>query len=88
MERSQHRPTITPRARRARTARGAVAALDPTRYAPEVQLALAALLVVVAGPVAGALAPTSAVVAGASVVLLLVGVTLAVLATVSLLRHS
>lgn len=81
----QHR-TITSTARRARSGETVAGALDPTRHAPEVQLALAALLVVLAGPVARAFAPASAAVAGASVVLLAVGIVLAVLAAISLLR--
>lgn len=62
------------------------ALITPARHAPEVQLALAALLVVLAGPVARALAPTSTVMAGVSVVLLGVGLVLALLAAVSLLK--
>lgn len=62
------------------------ALIAPTRHAPEVQLALAAVLVVLAGPVARALAPTSTVMVGISVVLLVVGLVLALLAAVSLLR--
>lgn len=62
------------------------ALVEPTRHAPEVQLALSAVLVVLAGPVAQAVAPESAVVAGASAVLLVVGLVLAVLAAFSLLR--
>lgn len=62
------------------------ALVEPVRHAPEVQLALSALLVVLAGPVAQAVAPTSAVVAGASAILLVVGLVLAVLAAVGLLR--
>ncbi|WP_022923730.1 hypothetical protein [Serinicoccus marinus] len=88
LDSSPHQPTLAAPARRGRAPRGGAAVLDPTRHAPEVQLALAALLVVVAGPVASALAPTSAVVAGASVVLLLVGIGLALLATISLLRNA
>jgi|GEM_PF-7107507 len=81
----QHR-TLIPSARRAQRGDTVARALDPTRHAPEIQLALAALLVVLAGPVARAFAPTSVAVAGASVVLLAVGILLAVLAAISLLR--
>lgn len=62
------------------------ALVEPVRHAPEVQLALSAVLVIVAGPVAHAVAPESAVVAGASAILLVVGLALAVLAAFGLLR--
>lgn len=62
------------------------ALVEPVRHAPEVQLALASLLVVLAGPVARAVAPASAVVTGVSAILLVVGVVLAIVAAVGLVR--
>jgi hypothetical protein len=73
----QHRAPARPLVERAR---------HPLDHSPEVLLALAALLVVIAGPVAQAFAPQSAAVSVASGLLLLVGVTLAVSAAVRLLR--
>lgn len=60
----------------------------PFDHAPGALLALAALLVVVAGPVAQALAPGDPVVGGVSVVLLAAGVLLAVVAGIRLLRRT
>jgi hypothetical protein len=61
-------------------------ARHPLDHSPEVLLALAALLVVIAGPVARAVAPQSAAVTVAAGLLLLVGVALAVAAALRLLR--
>lgn len=61
-------------------------ARHPLEHSPEVLLALAALLVVLAGPVARAFAPESAAVSMGAAVLLLAGVTLAVVAAVRLVR--
>lgn len=58
----------------------------PLDHAPELLLALAAVIVVVAGPLAHAVAPASAMVAAASAALLAGGIALAVLAAVRLLR--
>lgn len=58
----------------------------PFEHSPEVLLALSVVLVVLAGPVAHALAPGSAVVALVSVVVLAVGIVLAVAGAGRLLR--
>ena len=55
-------------------------------HAPEVLLALAAVLVVLAGPVARAVAPESTWVAAGSSILLATGILLAIMATRHLLR--
>jgi hypothetical protein len=57
-------------------------------HTPEVLLALSAVLVVLAGPVARTLAPDSGWFAAGSTVLLAAGVLLAVVATRRLLRTS
>lgn len=59
---------------------------EPVDHAPEVLLALSAVLVVLAGPVARTLAPDSGWVAAGSAVLLAAGILLAVVATRHLLR--
>lgn len=58
----------------------------PLDHSPEVLLALSALLVVLAGPVARAVSPDNVVVLGASAVLLLTGLVLATVAAARLLR--
>ena len=55
-------------------------------HAPEVLLALSAVLVVLAGPVARAVGPDSGLTAAASALLLVTGLVLAVVATRQLLR--
>jgi hypothetical protein len=59
---------------------------EATDHAPEVLLALSAVLVVLAGPVARAFAPDNGWVAAGSALLLAVGLVLAVVATRHLLR--
>lgn len=61
-------------------------ARHPLDHAPEVLLALAAVLVVLGGPVARALAPHSPAVTAGSALVLLVGIVLAVVAAARLLR--
>ncbi|WP_122260730.1 hypothetical protein [Ornithinimicrobium cerasi] len=61
-------------------------ARHPLDHSPEVLLALAAVLVVVAGPLAQVLAPDNPAVAATAALLLLVGMVLAATAAVRLLR--
>ncbi|HBO54624.1 MAG TPA: hypothetical protein DD664_05940 [Janibacter terrae] len=58
----------------------------PLEHAPEILLALAAVLIVLAGPVTRALAPGNVAVSALAVVLLVAGVVLAVAAAVQLVR--
>jgi hypothetical protein len=62
-------------------------ARHPLDHSPGVLLALAAVIVVVAGPLTQALAPRTPLVGGAAALTLLVGVVLAVTAAVRLLRE-
>ncbi len=80
-----HRAPFRPFDRQSRPehVRPAAGAAD---HAPEVLLALSAVLVVLAGPVARAFAPESALVASGSALLLAAGLVLAVVATRHLLR--
>lgn len=55
-------------------------------HSPEVLLALAALLIVVAGPVLSAFAPASVLTSAAALLLLVAGLVLAVSAAARLLR--
>ncbi|MFX0537091.1 hypothetical protein ACQBAT_06880 [Ornithinimicrobium sp. Y1847] len=61
-------------------------AAHPLDHSPEVLLALAAVLIVVAGPVAHALLTPGPLMAAASALLLVVGVALAVAAATRMLR--
>lgn len=61
--------------------------IKPLDHSPEVLLALAAVLIVVAGPVLRTFGPTGAVTSGVSVLLLGAGVVLAVAAASRLLRN-
>ena len=58
----------------------------PLDHSPEVLLALAAVLVVLAGPVARAVSPDNPLVMAASAVLLLAGLVLAAVSATRLLR--
>lgn len=68
---------------------GAVAArlVRPLDHSPEVLLALAAVLIVVAGPVRHAFDATGALLSGLATILLLAGIVLAVAAAWRLLRE-
>ncbi|GGK70271.1 hypothetical protein [Ornithinimicrobium pekingense] len=83
-----HRAPFRPLDRQLRRSRRLerTAAASPVDHAPEVLLALAAVLVVLAGPVARSFAPHTGWVAAASALLLAAGVVLAVVATRHLLR--
>lgn len=78
-----HRAPFRPFDRQSRPDHVGVGAAD---HAPEVLLALSAVLVVLAGPVTRAFAPQSALVATGSALLLAAGLVLAVVATRHLLR--
>jgi hypothetical protein len=80
-----HRTLFHPFDREARLRRRS-AAEEVADHAPEVLLALAAVLVVLAGPVARAFAPDNAWVAAGSSILLGLGILLAIMATRQLLR--
>lgn len=81
-----HRAPFHPFDRRARRPEAPTTAVVSGDHAPEVLLSLAALLVVLAGPVARTVAPDSAWVAAGSALLLVTGVILAAVATWQLLR--